>query len=198
MNSGYELAQTWLSFVAIVVIYSFILRRQAAESCRAELRRIRDEFFDFMWQNGKDFSDVEYVESRQQINSMLRLTTMIGPVSFIVMMFRFMPVVASRTVKAEREPSELKIHARKVSTQAIHCLVKYIFMTGILGLVLHSIFFIFEAWKRVGIVKGWAVERTWNRVGVVKGWAVDRTWEIVDFAARVPQPVLPRQKSVFG
>jgi len=84
--TGLELPQFWLSLVALAVIYVKIFKPQREESCRSDIRRIRDDLFDFMWKHGLDYSDPGYVHSRNLMNGMMRLTNCVGAFEFLFLM----------------------------------------------------------------------------------------------------------------
>jgi hypothetical protein len=134
--SEYSIAQAWIGMVLIGLTYCIIIRRQKAEKCRSEIRAIRDELFDFMWKNKLDFSEPAYVEARQAMNGLLRLTNSLNSVGCLYLM------VSAHTKEAAFEllpESELREAVQESLSQSVRAYIQFTFFTGVTGLLMYTL-----------------------------------------------------------
>jgi len=135
--SEYSIAQAWIGMVLTGLIYCIIIRRQKAETCRSEIRAIRDELFDFMWKNKLDFSEPAYVEARQAMNGLLRLTNSLNSVGCLYLMVSAQP---NKEAAFESLPdSELREAVQKSLSRSVRAYLQFTFFTGVTGLLMRTL-----------------------------------------------------------
>lgn len=135
-----------ISLFIITFIWRGLIARQQKEVFRSKVRMIRDDLFDFMWKNGYDFTEPAYCDMRQTLNGMIRLSNILGPFEFIAITVRFRDYQASTSTRSSfesLEDSPLKSKLEKVFNEAQVEWLKFLFLTGISGLFLRSIFLVF-------------------------------------------------------
>ena len=54
------------------------------DNFRADIRRIRDGLFDYMWQNGCSYDTPAYIQTRQTLNGILRLSNTLSIPRFLI------------------------------------------------------------------------------------------------------------------
>lgn len=126
----------WLWFSAFASV-----RRDAY---RCDVRRMRDELFDFMWQNNQPFDSEAYRQVREELNGLLRMSNTTSPLQFVCL-------VASHTRRGAFEATDhlerlpeglLKQELGSVRRSAIERLLKFLFREGALGAMI-SVFLLF-------------------------------------------------------
>jgi len=158
MNQGYIFAQCWVSFVFVLVIYCLVIRRQRAEWCRSQIRFIRDELFDFMRDQDFSFDSPAYRETRNIMNGLMRLTNTIGPFQFIAMILCFHDEDGDQKTKREIDKLEdgpLKEKLSKASKRATNVFVEFLFLTGVSGICVRCLMFVFRALHFAVKVRRW-------------------------------------------
>lgn len=134
----YILSQIWISIVLLLLVGVFVLARQRADRCRVRLRTVRESLFDFMWKNNLDFSNVEYQETRQLINGLLRLTSTVGPISFLILLCRIINEAPSKGPYDDMPEGALKAELQRASNAALEIFVRFLFTEGVFGLCLKT------------------------------------------------------------
>src|SRR5262245_32745843 len=61
-----------------------LLAQLRCDKYRTDIRRIRDELFDYMWKEGHDFSTPAYRSTRESLNGLLRICNLLSPTLLIV------------------------------------------------------------------------------------------------------------------
>lgn len=188
MSDAYAFAQLWISLVLFVVVYIFWFKPQRAQQCRSDLRSVRDRLFDFMWKNGYDFSNPAYRETRRIINGMIRLTSSVGPVQFIVLAVRSSSNGRREWATDRMADSALRQELEAARYECLQIYLGYLYGTGLIGFVLRSV-----------VVFAKAAFRSWSFVSTVNRWIQDRTELLLDMASEFGAAVLtPAQKHLLG
>jgi hypothetical protein len=88
MSYNFALSYCFVGLATIAFIWLVLFADLRRERFRCELRRIRDQLFDFMWQNGFDFSDPNYQKARASINGILAESNTMSPtLMFLVLLW---------------------------------------------------------------------------------------------------------------
>ena len=158
--SEYSFAQAWIGIVLIGLIYCILIRRQKAQKCRSDIRAIRDELFDFMWKNKHDFAESAYVEARQAMNGLLRLTSSLNSLSCLCLM-----VSSTRKEAAfEQLPEgELRDAIRKALSRSVRVYLQFMFFTGIAGVFMNGFWYALQIARMLKGLHNWA-DRFGNRL----------------------------------
>ena len=82
--NAYILTECVVSLAILAYVYLGLACRLSRDEFRADIRRLRDELFDYMWKAGRDFADPSYVGTRRILNGMLRLSNRASAPKFIV------------------------------------------------------------------------------------------------------------------
>jgi hypothetical protein len=135
----YTVSQTWIGLVLIGAVYVFLIRRQSAEKCRSEIRTLRDELFDFMLRNKHDFSHPAYIEARQAMNGLLRLTNSLNSIGCLYLMVTSQPKKAAFESLPKAELREAIQHSLSRSVRAYY---RYTFFTGVTGILMNTVYYV--------------------------------------------------------
>lgn len=138
MNSqfAFSLFVFWIGFVWL--FYIGPVRWARNDAFRASIRRVRDELFDFMWQNGYDYDTPAYRMTRRMLNGAIRYSDRISIASFVVVWQhrdRSSPFRMDWTGCDERLRRQLEI------TQAvlIGLILSHALFSGVPGLVIRTL-----------------------------------------------------------
>ena len=138
----FALSHFLLSLAILLFVWLFVLDRLRRDDFRSELRRIRDELFDFMWENGFDYQTPAYLETRQLLNGMIRVSHYLTPPNVIV---------STVVLLTDKEPDwkngktselvdvRLSTQINKAQNEAIGAFITFLFLGGLLGLVINLI-----------------------------------------------------------
>lgn len=98
------------------------LRRQSRDTFRCDIRRLRDELFDFVLIHGGDFSDPEYVDARESLNGMLRLSEKISFFRMLIIVWHHRHLEKTGRIAPDKRPAsknpELSNEVRRVLSMA--------------------------------------------------------------------------------
>lgn len=84
MTEPFLLTTCAIGIASLVALWVGPLSTLCRDNYRADIRRLRDDLFDFMWMNGYSFQTPAYLEVRQMLNGMLRWANVINLVNFTV------------------------------------------------------------------------------------------------------------------
>jgi hypothetical protein len=84
MTTPFLLTTCAVSIVIIAVLWLCPLASLRRDNFRTDVRIIRDDLFDFMWENGFSFDTPAYRDARQFLNGLLRASTCMSPTTFIL------------------------------------------------------------------------------------------------------------------
>ena len=145
MMESYNIGQVCISLLALGAVYHFFIVPQRAESCRSEIGRVRDDLFDFMWKGGHDFSDPAYQETRQMMNGLLRLTSVVGPFYFFAMIARCSSDQTRRPAIDALPDDDFARFMRTASARSIKIFLRFLYLEGCLGMCIKCICVVFHA-----------------------------------------------------
>jgi hypothetical protein len=141
------------SFSFMVAVFAWLLFYQAGimrrDRFRSDIRRIRNNLFDFMWENGFDFKDPAYVATRQAMNGVLRLSSTLSSVKYFVAFcihYDDEPIEhpKSKDPRIQRELDE-------AMRQVVQRLLVFLFLEGTAGLIVrctNMLLKLFRMWNR--------------------------------------------------
>lgn len=109
----------WLWFVPLAS-----LRR---DNYRADIRRLRDGLFDYMYRNDCDYSIPAYVETRKMLNGLLRLSNKVNILNFTV---AYICVKDVDGPGITRTRGSLQKEIDRVRREAIKRTLHFIFLEG--------------------------------------------------------------------
>lgn len=159
--TSHLVSQFLISAFLLGIIHSFSVKLRR-EEFRSRLHKIRDDLFDFMVENGQDFSNQAYRDVRQTLNGLMRLSNTVGPVEFLVMMTRCHSDEPSHTQKfIDAMPdSPLKDQLIRSRNQAVTAWVRYLFLEGPLGYCFGGLWAAGRAITALARIKKWMESRT--------------------------------------
>lgn len=160
MTATYATAQFCISLFAILVIYFRCICRQRAENCRTDIRFIRDDLFDFMWQNGYDFRSPAYQQTRTMLNGLLRLTNIMGSIQIIVLLIRCHGEKAPDSAVNSIHDVALKEKLKSATELAMRRFVEFLYLEGATGLIVRGIAFTFKAFYSLQRTTKWVKRQT--------------------------------------
>jgi hypothetical protein len=73
-----------VSLAVGVFVYFVLWSGLRREQFRCQVRRIRDDLFDFMWEKGLDFKEPAYLKARETMNTILALSNQLSPTVLIM------------------------------------------------------------------------------------------------------------------
>ena len=148
-----------LSILTFLWFWAFASIRR--DSFRCDIRRLRDGLFDFMWENGHSFDDPVYMETRQILNGMLRMSNTMSAVKFFGLVVLHQQHGGSEaTDLLEKMPNgALKKEIERVRVLAVRRLLHFLFMEGTMCLVVRGILSTAYFIKRVNGMKNWATKQ---------------------------------------
>src|SRR4030042_4139836 len=142
MIDQYVLFECVVSLVALAYLYSrcyIILRR---DGFRADIRRVRDDLFDYMWKNGHDYSIQAYRDTRQTLNGLLRVSNLLSAPFFLVTLLH----VRKHGLGARKSPNTehvqdpaLRQAIEEAMNKPVLRLLKFVFLEGLTGLLVKAI-----------------------------------------------------------
>lgn len=141
MNNPFAISYIMISLALLGFIYFVLCAGLRRERFRCQVRRIRDELFDFMWENGQDFKEPAYLKARETMNSFLALSNKLSP--SVLVMSVVVAVLALRRNGASLPNPALPIGAlgdkiRQSYSALAWALIEYSFLKGIPGLFIRS------------------------------------------------------------
>jgi hypothetical protein len=159
MDNYFILTECLISLVIMAYIWFFPLNRLRRDNFRSDIRRIRDELFDFMFENKYDFSIPAYIQTRQTLNGILRLSNNLSVLSFFINI-----IFIAKRISLEYDPNisidkiqdeQLKKKLTDVLSSAVIRILKFTFMEGTPKIFTMFVFYIFKLLKRLSDLQKW-------------------------------------------
>jgi hypothetical protein len=112
------------------------------DNFRSDIRRVRDELFDFMWKNGLSYETKAYRDARQFLNGTLRMSDHLTAAMFLLGAF-YLKWYEIETDDGRPSfdncPKVLRDKLQSVYEAAVRRMLKYMFTEGTLGLLLRVV-----------------------------------------------------------
>lgn len=130
--------------IAILAYAWFVLfARLWRDNFRADIRRMRDELFDYMWRNGHSYRLPAYIETRTALNGILRISHRLSLIPFFVSL-HYHKKGLQLGYKAEDyledvDDEQLKQKIIDIHHRAGHRMLQYIFLEGTTGVCVRPI-----------------------------------------------------------
>lgn len=135
------LGEVLASIGLLLCVWYFGFRRMRADDFRSDIRRMRDDLFDFMVANNLDFQSESYRCTRDFLNGLLRISNLLGPVVFLLFIREASKgeTPSDSEPKAEEDPLATKL--RQTRERAIERTVQFTFVrfTGFFVLVILAV-----------------------------------------------------------
>lgn len=171
--NGALLTQTVLGFVAIVLIWHFGIVRLRRDRLRSDIRAMRDDLFDFMWQNDRSFEDEQYQRARQTLNGMLVCSNYITPLMFLSLVYH-----NSKHDMPSRDLSQLDPALRNkidsTMSQAVNRLNHFLFLEGVLGAFIRCLLQAIHWASIAGKITRWAQRQ--GQINLPAYYAIGDPW----------------------
>ncbi len=157
----YVLPEVCISLGVIVVAWRYGFEPLRQDVFRCHIRQIRDDLFDFMWQNDLDFQEPAYQEARNSLNGLIHMSGALSPTSIIISVAMAIKRVRDGLISA---PSRKSTNPRIQETidlanqKAANQLLTFLFLQGVFGLVVRGLYWLSCATKAVQRVKQRASE----------------------------------------
>lgn len=154
MTSTYVLPQIVISLCVLLFI-ARLFARLRRERYRSRVRRLRDELFDWMVENGQDFQSPEYRDVRQTLNGMMRLSNTLGPMEFLILLARDSRTSndpQSRDIRLMAD-SSLKRKLIQVEVAAVHSLLWFLYAEGTFGTCCRAVWMCCRTWSYMSNTK---------------------------------------------
>ncbi len=135
--NAYILTECVVSLAILTYVYFGLFCRLRRDEFRADIRRLRDELFDYMWKGGRDFDDPSYLGTRRVLNGMLRLSNRASALKFLVTLV--VAVLIERRGETldnpipEPEDQELRKELEKVQRLSLARFLRFVFLEGVTG-----------------------------------------------------------------
>ena len=143
MTNTFALSYFMVSLTALGVVYFVLFARLRREMFRCQLRRIRDELFDYMWENAQDFNEPAYRHARDTMNSYLAISNKLSPGVLVLATIATVLDWRRRGVQAANLPTgPLGDKIRQAYMGLTWTLIKYSFLKGIPGAIIWSVVWI--------------------------------------------------------
>jgi hypothetical protein len=141
--NAHELTTLVVSVVFLAYLWFHTIPCLRRDNFRSDIRRIRDELFDFIWKNGYSFDEPAYVEARQTLNGLLRLSNRITPFMSMVAVVYFFRYDGRLKDKNQNwlddiADAELKNQIRQTVFDAITRTFRYALLEGATGVVFRA------------------------------------------------------------
>jgi len=160
----FVIAQCLISLWIIALVWFKLFGSLRRDEYRADIRRLRDSLFDFMWKSGFDFRTPAYVQARDHLNNMIRASNYLTPSLVFVA-----ALCVARSKRQEESELQKAIDALddgplkdKLTTThdlAIHRMLRFIFLEGTLGvflrIVVYTLYTLQLCVKSANNVKAW-------------------------------------------
>ncbi len=157
MMNEYVIIECAISVGVLAYVWFVPVNRLRRDSFRADIRRLRDDLFDFMWENSCDFSTPAYVETRQTLNGFLRLSNSLSILRFFLMVLLGASLDRHRNHSpdslAKVEIPSLKKKIEEIRTEAVTRMLKFLFTEGATGLFLRLL-------AHLAILKHWVRQKS--------------------------------------
>jgi hypothetical protein len=103
------------------------------DNFRSDIRRIRDDLFDFMWMNGYSYDCASYQKVRMTLNGMLSLSNQVNPVWFVVWSRQKETINRDVTFIDDGDDAAVRQYAEQALKKAARRLEKFAFTEGTWG-----------------------------------------------------------------
>ena len=149
------LAQLLPTLVLVTVVLAYVWRRTKVDYYRESVFTLRDELFDYMWQNGLSYDLRAYRLMRESLNGTIRIADILTPISFIgvLLLVRRHPTPARRQLAiaiAEIEDAGVREHFERIDGESIRRLLRFL---GVAGLLISAAYKLtrFKHWGRAQV-----------------------------------------------
>ncbi|HUT88325.1 MAG TPA: hypothetical protein VMY37_02415 [Thermoguttaceae bacterium] len=137
--NAYILTECVVSLAILAYVYFGLVCRLRRDEFRADIRRLRDELFDYMWKAGRDFGDPSYLGTRRILNGMLRLSNRASALKFVVTLVTTALIVRDGETLCdpipEPEDPEFREKLERVRRLALARFLRFIFLEGLTGVL---------------------------------------------------------------
>lgn len=151
MTNPFAISYVVISLAALNYIYFVLCAGLRRERFRCQVRRIRDELFDFMWENGHDFQEPAYRKARETTNSFLALSNKLSPTVLVISVVVAILNLRRNGVSPPTPPlpaGPLGDKIRQSYLELAWTLIEYSFLKGIPGLGVRSaVWFLSHAFR---------------------------------------------------
>jgi hypothetical protein len=139
MTNPFALSYFMVSLTALGVVYFVLFARLRREVFRCKLRGVRDELFDYMWENAQDFDEPAYRQARDTINSYLALSNKLSPSVLVLATIATVLDWRRKGVQAASLPTgPVGDKIRQAYKGLAWTLIEYSFLKGIPGAIIWS------------------------------------------------------------
>ena len=133
----FQLFQSVLAIGFAIALYMIFYRRTRADSFREDMFTIRDEMFDYLWQNNLSFESPFYMLLRDSLNGAIRVGDQLN-ILVVVQTVRKMAARGengrfSESISEVKDPVH-RAYFEKVQERIALRITKYLFLEGFAGL----------------------------------------------------------------
>jgi len=183
-----------ISVFVLAYIWFVLCARIRRDSFRADIRRIRDDLFDFMCEHQIAFESIAYRDTRQTLNGLLRFSNRLSLGTFFVMVFHHHRKCRSGYASTETTTSTsnklLQDKLRKIEQATEDRVIRYLFLEGTTKLIILASFLFLKA---LAVLIG----RTAQVMGGSWRWASSQTNLILDDAYTLGAPSLSEEHELL-
>ncbi len=149
------LAQLLPTLALVTVGLAYMWRKTKVDCYREHMFTLRDELFDYMWQNRLSFDLRAYRLMRESLNGAIRTAEIMTPLSFIAVLFvvrRHHPPVRRQLAVAISaiEDAGVREHFRRIDNESIRRQLRFLGAAGLLIRVAYKLER-FKHWGRVQV-----------------------------------------------
>lgn len=152
----FQLFQAVLAIGSAIALYLIFYRRTRADSFREDMFTIRDEVFDYFWQNNLSFESPSYMLLRDSLNGAIRVGDQLNILVFVQtakeMVVRGENGRWTESISRVKDPVH-RAYFQKVQERMALRIMKYLFLEGFAGLLFNPILYIAGSLKYISILK---------------------------------------------
>jgi hypothetical protein len=147
MNTSFTLSYMMISLMAGGYVYFVLWASLRREQFRCELRRIRDELFDFMRENNYNFKEPAYLKVRENLNTLLAASNQLSPTVLVVSIVLLVMDLRRKGLPQTTPPLPDGPLGEKIRDSYLALawkLIEYSFLKGIPGLLINCVVWVLK------------------------------------------------------
>lgn len=163
MSHPYAIFEILVSLLVGFIVYRKIVVPMRRDTFRADIRRIRDRLFDYMWENNLPYDTAEYVRLRQRLNGLIRLSERLGPLFFLSIIVIYRHELDDHiSVVSDKVPEPLRSRLREAEEAAAKRLGQFVFNEGCMWLFFKLVFLFGGIAKKVTSSVQWTMNAAYD------------------------------------
>ena len=142
MTEHFTLAQCLISLSLIGIIWFHLFGKLRRDDFRSKIRRIRDDVFDYVWQNGHSFDDANYKSTRQLLNGIIRMSRTLTPTTFMLIFVSGTAMSRNQRKCTDPPKTDLDKRLHEAHQEAVKAMVHFVYCEGLTRIFMRVVFWI--------------------------------------------------------